>query len=276
MVQDEEMRYAQEFLKASLEDTEVYENVEIGKKIEGIDNTQKKRHVVAERYDGKKFLGIVNVDIFTPDRDLRKKLGSTSQYEIPTLPILRKTKAKDEYETFFTWGEGVKRPSLKRRSKEERRKMIDTKKTERTIEELTDNYLVYFDSAKDALEIYELERGIIGDYTDDDRVPIESEELVKARIPREKKYMENFILGEEETSAGFLYAPPVSVDHIMSHLEEAERSIDEGDTNKASSKLVRAEFWSEEFPERLYQGKLEELYEKLQEAPGQQKGFDFS
>ncbi len=236
MVHNKEMLETQEYIESVLKETDLYKKISVGEKVEGVTNDQKKRHVHAKRRDGKEFLYIVNSDPMV-DKHFMRKIGSATSMGLYTMPIFYKNRASDGEKVFMKWFEGSFRNSLGYMPEEKRRKIVETKKNERTALRLMNGRIPYFNSTKPGIEVKSFKFGLEGDYRGNPNVYVDSRELKTAAIPKDEYSVERFIENEYENylrGTKVLYALPRNLDRFHSKVEEAEELLEEGRNFEAS------------------------------------------
>ncbi len=236
MVHNKEMLETQEYIESVLDETNLYKTIKIGQKVEGVTNDQKKRHIYAKRRDGKEFLYIINSDPMV-DNNFKRKIGSATAMGIYSMPIFYKNRASDGEKVFMKWFEGSFRNSLDYMPEEKRRKIVETKKNERTALRLMKKRIPYFNSKKPGLEVKSFEFGLEGDYRGNPNVFVGSRELKTAALPKNEYSVERFIENEDENfikGTNILYALPRGIDEFHSKVVEAEELLEDGKNFEAS------------------------------------------
>ena len=183
------------------------------KRDDGLDsyaNMQKPRHIhLLTRPKGDigelEILVLVNSQPFPSDDDLRKKLEALSQRGIYVFPVL----FKGTDSPFFTkFGKG--RKSIRYLPEDVRGRLIETTKNERTLAELNDGRVYYFNPGSKELWIVDYSKmPIIGDYHDRPDIFKKLADLVTVKSYEDIERMTRFTLVPyEKTSSGILIARP--------------------------------------------------------------------
>ncbi len=238
MVHNEEMEYTQEYIEATLGETGLYRDIKIGEKVDGINNKQKKRHLYAEREDGKEFLYIVNSDPIN-NQDLIEKFVSASTNGIYSMPVFYKNTNSSGEKVFMKWWEGIFKDTMRHHRYEDRQKAVETRKNERTAMNVMDGQVVYFDRQTPKLDINTFNFGITSNYEHLPEVPLDSRELKTVAVPERlystSTWSEEALVSRNVRSKRILYALPDPLDEMLEKVDEFEEAILRGDDDAADN-----------------------------------------